>query len=348
MAEGSDYLFHGISQGAQAFAEGVREYHKNKQEDEFLGGQLEMLTKYAPEYGVQIDPEMLAKYSSGNLNAKRAAVTGLMTQITLKQKQAQIDEMKRYHDLQAGGQGGYAPHEAERLVEALHRAEAAGDTRAAEYYRGLMALKQMGPMGLDIEFDDQGRPKHIKQMPGFPQKGGKAEGDITTGTQSKLEQDLISYESPMATIAKLENTMRAGDVGLRGVVGDLSDKYLAQIKPDAADPQRVSVREAIKLLRSDLFKTLRSDSNITEKEREQIQSALPSLGADESLPAAMQKLADVKGKLVENARVRAGKLNKPMPVWAMTPEEVAEALVSGKLTEEQAAKAIQQYHPSFK
>lgn len=203
-------------------------------------------------------------------------------------------------------------------------------------------------MGLDIEFDETGRPKHIKQMPGFPQKGGKAEGEITTGTQSKLEQDLISYESPMATISKLENTMRSGDVGLRGVIGDLSDKYLAQVKPDAADPQRISVREAVKLLRSDLFKTLRSDSNITEKERVQIESALPSLGIDESLPDALQKLSDVKAKLVDNARVRAEKLNKPPPVWAMTPVEVAEALAAGKLTEEQAAKAIREYHPSFK
>lgn len=124
--DGSAYIYQGIRDGASAFADGVREYQKNRQESQFLDAQLDMMMKFAPEYGVSVDPDEMVKYSSGNLNAKRAAVTGLAMQMQMAQEKSKHEEMKRYRDEQLGIQ-----RQRLALDEMALQAKTAGETEDA-------------------------------------------------------------------------------------------------------------------------------------------------------------------------------------------------------------------------
>jgi len=212
-----------------------------------------------------------------------------------------------------------------------------------------------------IEASPEGGVKIVRS--GGVQKPGKSGTELTVGAKTEMQKELANYEAPIATIGQIQKNMRSTDFGLAGKVGEFMDGYVAQVKPEAADPRRESVRNALRFLRADLYKSLRSDSNITKAEQEQIAAMLPSDQMSESLPRAAQMLIDTRNELITRARDKSQRLGVLAPKWALNPQEIKDAYKLGKqaislgmkpdsqefrsryLTEQEAVDSINKYFP---
>lgn len=175
---------------------------------------------------------------------------------------------------------------------------------------------------------------------------GKAGGaDVpTTATKTKLQQDLYSHDSAIETLDHLNQNMNESDFGVRGVAKDLWAKVGGQVGVQV-DPESLDARNALRLLRASLYRSFRSDANIAEPERKQIEAMFPSEGIIESLPDAISKLNSVKRKLASESMNAAEKLSVKPPRWAII-ETLRQSVKSKKMSEDQAVKAFQQWQGS--
>lgn len=114
---------------------------------------------------------------------------------------------------------------------------------------------------------------------------GGADGGLTTAVKTELQKQSIQRQDPISIIFDLQKTIQPSDVGVRGVVGEFIDRGVAQVNPQAASKRRIESRHSMRELQTALYKTMRSDSNITDEERNKIEKMTPQLGALVSLPA---------------------------------------------------------------
>jgi len=75
--------------------------------------------------------------------------------------------------------------------------------------------------------------------------------------------------------------------------------------------------------------------------------SLPKTGAGESPQSAMQKIARAKAMMQDRIRAYSAQLGKSPPLYAMTPEQIANAMKAGVLTQQQAIEALWKYHPDL-
>ena len=219
-------------------------------------------------------------------------------------------------------------------------AEKAGNTELANNLRREAGLieSRLVPPSETVEVTPEG----VKIT-----KGGKSGGSDqpTTAFKTKLQEQLHGYDDAMSILNHISQNATASDFGVRGVGKEMWTRIGGQLGANV-DPDAMDVRKSIGLLRASLYKTLRSDSNIDIREREQIEKMLPSESIMESLPDAVASLNAVKRRLIDVSRTNAGKLKTLPPVWSMTPEEKDRAIAirasykAGKITQEQAIKAL--------
>lgn len=176
---------------------------------------------------------------------------------------------------------------------------------------------------------------------------GGADGGLTTAVKTELQKQSIQRQDPISIILDLRKNLTASDVGIRGVVGEFIDRGVAQVNPQAASKKRIESRHNMRQVQVDLYKSMRSDSNITDTEREKIEKMTPQLGMMESLPDALVVLEALQKRIIEAERNGSAALGKQPHKWAWTPKEIADAKTAGTITEREAVDAIIKYHPEL-
>ncbi len=235
----------------------------------------------------------------------------------------------------------YAPSELERSMQyALGQGfitKEEAPTLAREHF--------LGPTeSMEMTTDESGRP--VYRMTKGRGAAMKQAGAPTVAFQTKLQEQLHSYDNSMALLSHVEQNMNQGDFGLRGMAKELKTRIGGQFGLDVP-PEQLDVRNTLKQLRSDLFKALRSDSNIAEAERKNIEKMIPEVemfDVMESLPNAVGKLVTVKRTLMERSRTAAQRLGVPPPMWTMTAPEIKALVQAGKMDPNEAVRAMIQYN----
>lgn len=195
------------------------------------------------------------------------------------------------------------------------------------------AINTHGEEETFMGYDDQNRPI-LKTT-----KGGKTTGTPTVGTESVAQQNEIKYGNALKLIGNLQKNLRPEDVGVAGLGGEmLADRGLAQLNPGWADKTRIKNREVVGVLKESLMRTITDDTRrFSNQDREDIAKALPSNGAWESYPDAMQKLNVAKGIIIDRARNYAERTGTPLPLYAQNKNEIKSGFTKKKQAIQYAA-----------
>lgn len=197
-------------------------------------------------------------------------------------------------------------------------AESAGNTELAKQLRERAQLirDQSKTQEVTTGYDDQGRP--IVRV-----GKGVGSGQATVGTESLAQQKLIKYENATQLLNTLEKNLKPEDVGVAGVAGEyLVDRGMSQLDPRFANKSRIKNRDALTIAKESLMREVGDDRRFTAQDREDISNALPSNGAFESYPAAIQKIKTVRGIIADRARNYAERLGEPVPMFAQSKDEI--------------------------
>lgn len=233
---------------------------------------------------------------------------------------------------------GFAPGPLEKDIEYYKTVLAEGDPEIVRLVKSTLEARAM-KSGLSIKFGPDGK---IEEMRQGPQANAVSPEVPTTAFRTQLQQQLHSHDTSMAALAHIEKNIDASDFGLRGMAKELRSKIGGQLGMNI-DPKDMDVRNSLKQLRQDLFKSLRSDSNIAEGERKIIEGMLPEVemfDVVESLPSAVGKLMTVKRRLQESSRSAAQKLGVLPPLWTLSNDEIATAVKAGQLNRDEALRFL--------
>ncbi len=202
--------------------------------------------------------------------------------------------------------------------------------------------------------DDQGKP--IFQMT----TGGAK--PTTVATQSLSQSKLLQYSNAVELMSWLQQHLKPEHVGAAGKAGEfVVDKTLAQILPEAADKDRISVRSALDMAQGLAREIVDAPAGrFSNVERDAILGALPSTGIFESYPDAIGRLDRAKQVLSNRGRVYSEAIGQPLPSWAMSKEQIKQAFQGGKvsglkpespefkkrgfLTQDEAIDALQRFY----
>jgi len=212
-----------------------------------------------------------------------------------------------------------------------------GDKTGAKSKQDQAALMRENLKGQNmvLGYDDQGRP--IVTI-------GKGAGP-TIATQSDLQKKMVKYENAVELISYLENNLRSGHLGIKGVIGEnIGDRLLPQFGFDTSNKERVDVRTAMKFLSEGLMREVSEDTRFSNADREEIKKALPSTGAMESLPDAINRLETIRRVLSNRGQVMSETLHKTPALWSLTPNEIGQLVSEKKIDEKVAAEALRRFH----
>jgi hypothetical protein len=227
----------------------------------------------------------------------------------------------------------YAPTDFTRDMQEWRKAQAEGREEDATYYKARVE-KAITPSGMRIEFDDQGRPI-ITQ------------GDLspTTAFKTRAQEAEANAAATFATIDHIVANQKASDWGVRGLLGKVQDEWLAQAVPGLADPRRIDVHASINQLRQQAMSALKAETQLSQKDKEELLASAPKIGPNESPQSGMQKIARFRQLIGDRIRAFSKQIGKPPPIYAMTFEQIVDANTSGQLSDQEAIEAIRKYHP---
>lgn len=204
-------------------------------------------------------------------------------------------------------------------------------TRAAE----LGALKDFKPAFKGgITFDDQGR---IQQVSFGDQP--------TVATASFVQKNINIAEKNYQLLDELDRNLRDADLGIRGVLGEVVDRYAPQFGLPGFDPKRASNREVLKVSVQGMVRQISSDTRFTEADRKRAEDAMVSFGAGENKERATAVLRELKDIIRSRAKIDAVTGGMPQPEFTYSKDEIISAVQSGKMTKEKAMELRQRYYP---
>lgn len=156
----------------------------------------------------------------------------------------------------------------------------------------------------------------------------------------------VNAEQTFATIDHILANQQNSDWGVRGLIGKVQDEWLAQFVPGLADPRRIDVQASISQLRQQMMAALKAETQISQKDKEELLASAPKVGAGESPTSGLQKIQTFRDRIGERLRAYAVQTGSSPPIYAMTVEQIADAVNSGKMTQIQGVEAVRKYHPS--
>jgi hypothetical protein len=175
--------------------------------------------------------------------------------------------------------------------------------------------------------------------------GTKAQGDLTTVNQTRVQQGLAGALQTIDTANRLEPLIDNETVGVQAFAESwIKDRILAQRFPGLASNKRANAETLVAELRASAVQELKTDSNITEAERGQILQAVPEINSPIDSPVRAKELVSATRRMAAiRAVVAAGKLKQPMPKAAaqqITPSELKRLVDTGVITKEQALEVF--------
>ncbi len=228
-----------------------------------------------------------------------------------------------------------------RIITELERKIAATTdaTEKAELERELFNVRQQTIQpGMTVRFDEAGKP--VVTMGG---KGQAEPGAPTVATQTRLQESLQSSVNTVDIVNRLEPLISNETVGVKAFVENIAlDKLLAQAFPEVASQKRADAKVLAAQLRASATKELKSDGNISDKERAQILQAVPQINDPIDSPInALRTIRSTRKLSALRAIVTAQKLGQAIPTVAaraLQDSDLIEAADMGLISKE-AAKA---------
>ncbi len=176
----------------------------------------------------------------------------------------------------------------------------------------------------------------------------------STTAQEKRKELMGGYDTALYSLDKLEQTLTADAVGVRGVVGEMVNRYPAQMFPRLYDGDVQSQRNAIRELVITNAKSLlgQSGNEISDKDMARLEKLLPSTGMDSSEPVAKSQLASVRAYFQvkkSEAEGRAptvsigGKQVRFDPLNVSSSEEVVAAYKGGLIDQPTAVQLLARF-----
>lgn len=229
--------------------------------------------------------------------------------------------------------------ELDALQKGLDAATASGDPAAiAEAKRKLDTFSALAtPPSESITYDP---------VNGLNITKGKPASDLTVASQSNLQSSLQAATTSIDVANRLEPLISSETVGIRAFAGSvLKDRVLAQFFPGIASQDRANAEVLSAQLRASTIKQLKSDGNISEKERQQILQAVPAINQPADSADHARELIQASRKVAAiQAIVSASKLKTAIPssaVLALPWTELRDLAKTGVLTPEQATAAYE-------
>lgn len=223
----------------------------------------------------------------------------------------------------------------DQLQQALTRATVANDPAAiADAKRKLETFSALAtPPSETISFDPKTGALTVTK--------GKQLGDVTTATATRLQESVQSAISNIDVANRLEPLITTETVGARAFAESwIKDRVLAQAFPELASSKRANAEALAAQLRATAVQQLKSDGNISEKERAQILQAVPEINSPIDSPARAKQLIAASRKMAAiRAIVATSKLKQPVPSAAaqvLSTSELKQLVDTGVITKEQA------------
>lgn len=187
-----------------------------------------------------------------------------------------------------------------------------------------------------IAFDDQGR---IQQVTFGDQP--------TVATASLAQKNLNIAEKNYQLLDSLDKNLRDADLGIRGVLGEVVDRYAPQFGLPGFDPKRATNREALRVSVQGMVRQISSDQRFTNEDRKRAEDAMVSFGAGENKERATEVLRELKSIVRDRAKVDAQTAGMAQPDFTMSPDEITRAVQTGKLTKEKGVELRLRYYPEI-
>ncbi len=137
-------------------------------------------------------------------------------------------------------------------------------------------------------------------------KQGKEVGP-SSAVSNVAKKEILAQHKVVTELQDLQKTLRPGDVGIRGVVGNLFfDKVLPQMGYKTADVLRMSNREKLATLREGALRIVTTDSGMfSNRDREFVTKTLPGTDVTESYENAMTVAAELERIMAKRALINA-------------------------------------------
>lgn len=170
-------------------------------------------------------------------------------------------------------------------------------------------------------------------------------GDPTVATESMVQKNLNIAEKNMQLLNELSTNLRGKDLGVRGNLGELVDRWAPQLGLPGFDKQRATNRESLKVAVQGMVRQISSDTErFSEGDRKRAEAAMVRPGWDENEQNARAVLDELRDIVRNRAKVDAQTGGMPIPEWSLSQDDIIDAVQSGSMTKEKAIELRLKYH----
>lgn len=173
------------------------------------------------------------------------------------------------------------------------------------------------------------------------QQAAKVAG-FESGTKAKMEQETLSGENLVQVGREMFPLLTRDNVGVRGFFRRWGARLGMEGKPgfeNASDAEQAATLGRVFI--ASIFRTLRSDSNINEREVRALEAAAPNPTQFITQPEVLKsQMSALLRNAADRSRTNAQRLGKPVSPFFLTREEIIARGQAGELTTEQAADLL--------
>lgn len=227
------------------------------------------------------------------------------------------------------------PSEVEQAYNLFKKAEASGDKDLAMYHKAHLT-KLTQSTGMTVKTNPDGSVEIVQGPVGGPDT-------LTKTNQSKAQEAQAKALETIDTAERLMPLLTTETVGLEAFAKYwIKDRVLAQRFPNLASKERAQASQLVAKLRSTAVADLKSDGNISDKERNEILASFPKANDPIDSPARAKMVVEqTQVTAAIHALLQAKRLNGEIPKAAsivLDDENVAEMVKRGTITSDLAQK----------
>lgn len=166
----------------------------------------------------------------------------------------------------------------------------------------------------------------------------------TTGTLADVQKRLPDIISSLDVGAQLRESINPSTVGVMGNLNNARNIVVSQLGAITGIPEFSNLRKEgvtdyrtlAKNFQAYSVRTLRSDSNIGEKEVARLLAAVPDVSLTEDVQSAKDKVSIMTMLMAEKGRLLATKAGMEMPKELLKPNEIKQMIKDNRMTKDEA------------
>lgn len=236
---------------------------------------------------------------------------------------------------------GFAPGPLEKDIEYYRRVLSEGDPEIIALVRSTLQSRAQ-KSGFSVKFGPDGRVEEILQGP--QAAAGAATTIPTTAVKTDLQKDINNTRHSLSLVSDLSGSLRAEDVGIRGVIGEnLMDRLLPQFGINTLDPKRTDNRTKLRTLVQGMLRQISPDNRFTNEDRKRVEEIMPDLSVLDNVDRAKQVLQTISKVFAERNVRDMQSLGAPLEMKDMSDEEIAAGVRMGLLDRNAALDFFRQF-----